>query len=77
MHAHLNRSVGPYIEDVLRSFDKGIGLCADYNKRETEYHLCTKFKFYAHAQLLKHVEDRLNYKQLTSAMSYFIILQPT
>ena len=57
MHAHLNRSVGPYIEDMLRSFDRGIRFCADYNKKETEYHLCTVFKFYAHAQQFKNVED--------------------
>ena len=59
-HAHLNRSVGPYImyiEDMLWSFDRGIGFCAVYNKRETEYHLCTKFKCYAHAQQLKNEED--------------------
>ena len=56
-HAHLNRSVGPFIEDMLRSFDRGIGFCAGYNKRETEYHLCTIFKFYAHAQELKNEED--------------------
>ena len=37
-HAHLNRSVGPYImyiEDMLWSFDKGISFCELYNKRET------------------------------------------
>ena len=75
-HAHLNRSVGPYIEDMLQSFDRGIGFCASYNNRETEYHLCTIFKFHAHAQQLEK-RRRLNYKQLTSVMSHFIILQPT
>ena len=39
VHAHLNRYVGPYIEDLLLSFDRGIRFCAVYNKRETEYNL--------------------------------------
>ena len=56
-HAHLNRSEGPYIEDVLWSFDRGNWFCAVYNKREIEYHLCTVFKFYAHAQQIKNEED--------------------
>ena len=59
-HAHQNRSVGPYImyiEDMLWSFDRGIGFCAVYNKRETEYLLCTKFKFYAHALHKKNEKD--------------------
>ena len=34
-HAHLNRSLGPYIEDMFRSFDRGIRFFAVYNKRET------------------------------------------
>ena len=46
-----------HIEDMLGSFDRGIGFCTGYNKRETEYHLCTIFKFYAHAQQLKNEED--------------------
>ena len=29
-------SVGPYIEDMLWSFDWGIGFCAVYNKREKD-----------------------------------------
>ena len=56
-YAHLNRSLGPYIEDMLRSFDKGIRFCVVYNKSETEYHFCTIFEFYAHAQQLKNKED--------------------
>ena len=56
-HSHLNRSVGPVIEDMIWSFDRGIGFCAVHNQRETEYHLCTKFKFHAHAQQLKNEED--------------------
>ena len=59
-HSHLNWSVGPYImyiEDMLWSFDRGIGFCAVYNKRETENHLCTKFKFYAYAKQLKNEKD--------------------
>ena len=59
-HAHLIRSVGPYImhiEDMLWSFDRDIGFWAIYNERETEYRLRTKFKFYAHAQQLKNEED--------------------
>ena len=27
VHAQLNRSVGPYIEDMLQSFDSGLGFC--------------------------------------------------
>ena len=56
-NAHLNRSLGPYPEDMLRSFDRGIRFCAVYNKRETKYNFCTIFKFYAHAQQLKNEED--------------------
>ena len=56
-HAHLNRSVGPCIEDMLWSFGRGIGFCAVYNKRETALIPSTKFKFYAHAQQLKNEED--------------------
>ena len=46
-----------YIEDMLWSFDRGKEFYAVYNKSETEYQLCTKFKFYAHAQQLKNEED--------------------
>ena len=46
-----------YIEDLLRSFDRGIGVRAVYKKKETEYHLVKKFKFYAHARQLKNKED--------------------
>ena len=56
-NAHLNRSVGPFIEDMLWSFDRGIRFCAVCNKRETEYNLSTKFKFNAHAHQLKNKDD--------------------
>ena len=46
-----------YIEDMLLSFDSGTRFCAIYNKRETEYHLCTIFKIYAHAKQLKNDYD--------------------
>ena len=58
-HAHQNRYVGPYImyiEDMLCSFDRGIRFGAVYKNR-TEHHLCTKFKFHAHAHQLKNEED--------------------
>ena len=58
-HAHLNRYVGPYImyiEDMLWSFDRASGF-AQFTKNRTEHHLCTKSKFYAHAQQLKNEED--------------------
>ena len=54
----------------------GHQVLAVYNKSKTEYHLCTKFKFYAHAQQLKN-QKGINYKQLTSVLLHFIILQPT
>ena len=56
-HAHLNTSVGPYIGDVLPSFDRDFRFCALYNKREIEYNLCTVFKLYAHAQQITNEED--------------------
>ena len=59
-HAHQNRYVGPYImyiEDMLWSFDRGIRFLRSLQKSRTEHHLCTKFKFYAHAHQLKNEED--------------------
>ena len=34
-----------HIEDMLWFFDRGFGFYAVYNKRETEYHLCTNSNF--------------------------------
>ena len=59
-----------YIEDMLLSFDRGIGFCEVYNKRETGYHLCTKFKFYAHAQQLKMKRTKLQTINISSATFY-------
>ena len=56
-HAHLNRSAGPYImyiEDLLLSFDRGMGFCAVYKKEKQN---TTLYKFYAHAQQLKNEKD--------------------
>ena len=58
-HAHLNRFVGPYIEDIIWSFDTVIWFCAVYNKRETEYNVCTIFNLYAHAQLKRIKKTKL------------------
>ena len=58
-HANLNRSVGPYIEDMLWSFDRGIGICAVYNKRETEFCLfvCLFLLLYVPCQQLWSLRD--------------------
>ena len=55
-----NRSVGPYvmyIEDLVWSFDRGIGFRAVYKKKRNRIPPCKKFKFYSHAQQLKKEED--------------------
>ena len=49
-HAHINMSLCPYIDDMLCPLIGASGSCAVYNKRETDYHFCTIFKFNAHAQ---------------------------
>ena len=72
--AHLNRYVGThimYIEDMLSSFDMRIRCCAVYKKRKTESHLCTKFKFYAHAQQVKIKRTKLQTINISSVTFYY------
>ena len=59
-----------YVEYMLWSFDRGIGFCAVHNKRETEYHICTKFKFMRMRSNLRMKRTKLQTINTSSATFY-------
>ena len=60
-----------YTEDMLWSFDRGIGFCAVYNKKETEYDLCTTLNHMRIRGNLRIKRTKLQTINISSATFYY------